>query len=91
LHNQAPHPIRVGFRIGWSRWARRLTSGLRRLSRVAPSELDWTKIGGPWFGNGIGELVLDGRTARFRLLATDHDREQHDVLREVAELDLTGA
>ena len=25
LHNQAPHPIRVGFRIGWSRWARRFT------------------------------------------------------------------
>ena len=27
LHNQAPHPIRVGFRIGWSRWAKRFTDG----------------------------------------------------------------
>ena len=25
LHNQAPHPIRVGFRIGWSRGAQRFT------------------------------------------------------------------
>ena len=29
LHNQAPHPIRVGFKIGWSRRARRLTGPAR--------------------------------------------------------------
>jgi PhoD-like phosphatase len=67
LHNQAPHPIRVGFRIGWSRWARRLTSGLARLARVPRSELEWTKVSGPFFGNQLGELVLSGREARFRL------------------------
>ena len=37
LHNQAPHPIRVGFRIGWSRWAQRFTRGLARLARAEPS------------------------------------------------------
>ncbi len=91
LHNQAPHPIRVGFRIGWSRWARRLTMTLRRLARVQGSELEWTKLGGPWFGNAIGELVLDGRDARFRLLGTGYDDSDRDELHEVAELRLTGS
>ena len=34
LHNQAPHPIRVGFKIGWSRGARRLTARLARFVRA---------------------------------------------------------
>jgi phosphodiesterase/alkaline phosphatase D-like protein len=91
LHNQAPHPIRVGFRVGWSGWARRLTLGLRTLARVERSELEWTKIGGPWFGNSIGELVLEGRDARFRLLSSDSDDDDQDLLRDVAELELTGS
>jgi hypothetical protein len=90
LHNQAPHPIRVGFKIGWSGWARKITLGLRRLARVAPSEFEWTKRGGPWFGNAIGELELTGREARFRLLGTGTDGDGRDVLREVADLELTG-
>ncbi len=89
LHNQAPHPIRVGFKIGWSGWARKISLGLRRLARVPVSELEWTKIGGPWFGNAIGELVLEGRDARFRLLGTGTDEDDLDVLREVADLELT--
>jgi hypothetical protein len=90
LHNQAPHPIRVGFKIGWSGWARKITLGLRRLARVAPSEFEWTKRGGPWFGNAIGELELTGREAQFRLLGTGTDGDGRDVLREVADLELTG-
>ena len=71
LHNQAPHPIRVGFRIGWSRWAKRFTAALARLAKAHPSELEWDKQAGPFFGNQIGELVLAGRTARFRLSVTE--------------------
>ena len=67
LHNQAPHPIRVGFKIGWSRAARRITERLARLVKARPTELRWEKQAGPFFGNQIGELVLDGRGARFLL------------------------
>jgi len=67
LHNQAPHPIRVGFKIGWSRGARRFTERLARLARAEPTRLEWKKQAGPFFGNQIGELVLDGRRARFLL------------------------
>jgi hypothetical protein len=88
LHNQAPHPIQVGFRMGWSGWARALTSGLARLARAPRSELAWHKQAGPFFGNQLGELVLDGPEARFRLWVTDGTREQ---LRQVLDLPLTGS
>src|SRR4051812_28198366 len=73
LHNAAPHAIEVGFKVGWSRPARALTGLLRRLGRVRPSELEWRKQAGPFFGNELGELVLDGGDARFRLWATSRD------------------
>jgi hypothetical protein len=91
LHNQAPHPIRVGFRIGWSRWARRLTTGLSRLARVQPSELDWAKQAGPYFGNQLGELVLHDRDASFRLYVTDLDDARQGRLQLVAELPLSSS
>jgi hypothetical protein len=71
LHNQAPHPIRVGFRIGWSDRARRLTARLARFVRAEPTELRWEKQAGPYFGNQIGELVLEGRSARFQLSVSE--------------------
>ncbi|MGY1739827.1 MULTISPECIES: alkaline phosphatase D family protein [unclassified Blastococcus] len=89
LHNQAPHPIKVGFRIGWSGWARRLTTGLAKIARVAPSPLAWTKVAGPFFGNQVGELVLDGSSARFRLLVADERTRSTEELHQVLDLPLT--
>jgi hypothetical protein len=71
LHNQAPHPIRVGFKIGWSRGARRFAEGLARLVKAEPTRLRWDKQTGPYFGNQIGELVLTGREARFLLSVSE--------------------
>jgi hypothetical protein len=76
LHNQAPHPIRVGFRIGWSRGAQRFTGALARFAKARPSALAWTKRAGPFFGNQIGELVLTGREARFLLSVSELGAEQ---------------
>ncbi|MGY1617670.1 alkaline phosphatase D family protein [Geodermatophilus sp. SYSU D00691] len=90
LHNQAPHPIQVGFRIGWSRWARKLTAGMARLARVRRMPYAWQKQAGPFFGNQLGELVLDGREARFVLWLTDHDGGA-EGLRRVLDLPLTDA
>jgi hypothetical protein len=86
LHNQAPHPIRVGFRIGWSRAARRFTERLARLVRAEPTPLEWEKQAGPYFGNQIGELVLRGREARFSLSVTELGQEE---LREVLDMPLS--
>ena len=71
LHNQAPHPIRVGFRIGWSRWAKNVHDGSGTPAKAKPSGLEWQKQAGPFFGNQIGELVLSGREARFQLSVTE--------------------
>lgn len=88
LHNQAPHPIRVGFKIGWSRGARRLTARLTRFVRAEPSELQWEKQAGPYFGNQIGELVLTGREARFLLSVSELDATE---LTQVLDMPLTDA
>jgi hypothetical protein len=75
LHNQAPHAIEIGFKIGWSRWARVLTGAINALGRVRPTALRWRKQAGPFFGNELGELVLDGRDVRFRLHATSRGED----------------
>jgi hypothetical protein len=86
LHNQAPHPIRVGFKIGWSRAARRFTERLARLVKAQPTELQWEKQAGPFFGNQIGELVLEGREARFLLSVAEIG---DDSLRQVLDSPLS--
>ncbi|MFD2091324.1 alkaline phosphatase D family protein [Blastococcus deserti] len=88
LHNQAPHPIRVGFKIGWSRAARRLTARLARWVQAEPTQLGWEKQAGPYFGNQIGELVLEGRSARFVLSVTELGQPG---LRQVLDTSLAGA
>ena len=88
LHNQAPHPIRVGFKIGWSRAARRWTERLVRLVKAEPTALAWQKQAGPYFGNQIGELVLDGREARFQLSVSEIG---DDRLRKVLDMPLAQA
>jgi hypothetical protein len=85
LHNQAPHPIRVGFKVGWSRAARRFTERLARLARAEPTALKWDKQAGPYFGNQIGELVLTGREARFVLSVSELGS---DALTEVLDMPL---
>jgi hypothetical protein len=87
LHNQAPHPIQVVFRIGWSRWASAVFAGIARLGRTARSELRWANRAGPFFGNQIGELVLDRDGARFVLSVTERGQEE---LRRVLDMPLTG-
>jgi DNA-binding transcriptional regulator YhcF (GntR family) len=88
LHNQAPHPIRIGFKIGWSRAARRWTERLARFAKAEPTDLRWDKQAGPFFGNQIGELVLEGREARFLLSVSEIGDTS---LRQVLDAPLAGA
>ena len=88
LHNQAPHAIEIGFRIGWSRWARALTGSITKAARVPRTGLEWRKQAGPFFGNELGELVFDGRDARFRLWATSRDDDGAPVFTRVLDTEL---
>ncbi|MGR3938189.1 alkaline phosphatase D family protein [Streptomyces sp. BRA346] len=67
VHNSIHASIRVGFRFGWSRAGRALGRVFTRHGRVPAPRLSWRKTGGPWFGNQLMTLTLQGRSAQLRL------------------------
>lgn len=67
VHNAVPAVIRAGFRIAWGRTARLLGAMLARHGKVPPVPVHWRKLHGPYFGNQLMTLTLDGRGARLRL------------------------
>ncbi|MFI1936482.1 alkaline phosphatase D family protein [Streptomyces purpureus] len=67
VHNSIHRSVKLGFRFGWSRAGRRLGRALARHGRVAPPPVEWSRTGGPWFGNQLMTLVLRGRSAELWL------------------------
>ncbi|WP_055550646.1 alkaline phosphatase D family protein [Streptomyces sp. NBRC 110028] len=67
VHNSIHASIRLGFRFGWSRAGRALGRVFTRHGRVPAPRLSWRKTGGPWFGNQLMTLTLQGRAVRLRL------------------------
>jgi hypothetical protein len=67
IHNTIPLTMRLVFRIGWSKTAERIVRLLDRLTRVPPVPIRWHHPGGPYFGNILALLTLDGASARVRL------------------------
>ncbi|MEU0924709.1 alkaline phosphatase D family protein [Streptomyces malaysiensis] len=67
VHNSIYASIRLGFRFGWSAAGRALGRVFKRHGRVSHSHLSWHKTGGPWFGNQLMTLTLQGRSAHLRL------------------------
>ncbi len=91
FHNSIPLPMRAVFTAAWNRQARRLTRWLARLGRVGPVSVDWTTSTGPYFGNHIGMLTVNGRSARFGLEKSAFDGPTtRAVPVPEAELALTG-
>ncbi|MFE4830537.1 alkaline phosphatase D family protein [Streptomyces sp. NPDC056672] len=89
VHNSVPGWIKLGFRLGWSRGARRLGHALIRHGRIHPPEVDWRRTGGPWFGNQLMTLTLQGRSADLRLDQA-HTRSGEAELVTVERRSLTG-
>lgn len=73
FHNTIPLPMRAVFRVGWSRWAQRLTAWLARSAGVPAIGFDWNTIAGPYFGNHVATLTLEGRSATFALAKPSRD------------------
>lgn len=64
LHNHVPPAMKVAFRVSWTRaaeWSTRVLLGL--LAAVPALPLRWTRESGPYFGDEIVTLSLDGRRA----------------------------
>jgi hypothetical protein len=67
FHNSIPLPMRLVFRAAWSSHAQSAARRLARFAGVPDVELEWETEAGPYFGNHLAELRLDGRGAAFSL------------------------
>ena len=75
VHNSVPGSLKLGFRLGWSRFGQALGRRFARHGRAGTPAITWRKTGGPWFGNQLMTLTLRGRSAALGL----------DQVREVRE------
>jgi hypothetical protein len=90
FHNYVPLAMKVAFRISWSRLAERTTRFLLgRVSKVPPLDIEWTRMCGPFFGDQIATLTLDGRTARVSFEQAGVDRNGEPQLTPQASIPLT--
>ena len=67
VRNGVPWFMEYVFALGW--WGRleRVGSRLARLWGLSDPPLQWSAVGGPWFGNAVATLCLHGRQARLRV------------------------
>ncbi|MGH8891763.1 MAG: alkaline phosphatase D family protein [Actinomycetes bacterium] len=65
VHNYVPRAMQLAFRLGWSRAAEAtMRFLLDRVSRLPRQPLTWSRVAGPYYGNEIATLTLDGASAR---------------------------
>jgi hypothetical protein len=89
LHNVVSLPMRWLFRFSWSTAITVLAGVIRRLGGVPFPPMRWRRVGGgPWLGNALGTLALDGVTARL-VLETSEQPDGAAPLRELLRVRLT--
>ena len=89
LHNAVPRPMRLAFRLGWSRMAERSTRlVLGRFASVPRPNLHWHRTAGPFFGNAVATLHFEDRTAVLTI-ETSEDVGDEGPLRRILAQDLT--
>ncbi|MEU6405899.1 alkaline phosphatase D family protein [Streptomyces sp. NPDC046985] len=89
VHNSVPLTMRYGFRFGWSATARALGRLLARHGRCDELPVIWRRTGGPWFGNQLMTLTLNGRSARLRLEQARAAEDGQTRLETVTERELS--
>lgn len=99
LHQAVPPPMRWMFKATWSRPVEGLVALVHRVRRSPASRrpgFTWHRVGGgPWLGNAVGTLVLDGPHAVAVLATSERPKgatggEDGEPLRELVRLPLTG-
>ncbi len=90
VHNSVPLAMKVAFRISWSRAAEKATRFLLdRVAKVPRQQLSWSRLAGPFYGNEIATLLLDGRSARLVIEKAGRDRGGRAQLTPVVDLPLS--
>jgi hypothetical protein len=67
VRNGVPWFMEYVFALGWSRRLSRLLGRVARSAGLDDPPLDWSTIGGPWFGNAVSTLEVTGRDAHLRV------------------------
>jgi hypothetical protein len=73
VHNQVPAFMRPLMRFSWSRAAARGVRGLARTAGVRRPPWTWKRVAGPYFGNAVSTLRLDGTLATVTVEGTNSD------------------
>ncbi|MDI6097659.1 alkaline phosphatase D family protein [Actinoplanes sp. NEAU-A12] len=79
IHNEVPLPMRPLMRAAWSRALAQLARGLARTASVHRPALRWKRLAGPYFGNAVGTLILDGPVATALIEGTTKAGELFEV------------
>jgi hypothetical protein len=80
LHNHVPVAVQLAFRGAWSRFAERGTRVLLgAVAKVPPPIIEWKCIEGPFFGNDLMTLTMDGPHAEVVLQQAGPSSEQPDL------------
>jgi len=89
VHQEVPRSMRFGFRVGWSRPAELLGRLVCRLAGVPPLPLSWDRVAGPFFGNQLATLTIDGRSARLAFECAAPVNEQTARMQPIAGVTLS--
>ena len=89
VHNTVPAGVRLGFSASWTRPAEAFAGLLGRWARVPPTPATWRKTAGPFYGNSLATLTLDGRAARLTLEQVRADHAGRPYLATVRQLPLS--
>jgi len=81
--------MRFGFRLGWSRPAELLGRLVARLARLPAPPLSWDRVAGPFFGNQLATLTVDGRSVTVAFECAEPVDERSARLRQTAEVTLS--
>jgi hypothetical protein len=79
IHNQVPAPMRPLMRFSWSRVVARVARALSKTAGVRKPALRWKRLAGPYFGNAVATLRLDGATATATIEGTTKSGDLYDV------------
>jgi PhoD-like phosphatase len=71
VHNRVPSVIKPLMRSAWHRRGRRIGRVLARRAGAVRPLVSWHKVAGPFFGNTISTLSVDGRSASVTIERTD--------------------
>ncbi|MBU2662138.1 alkaline phosphatase family protein [Actinoplanes bogorensis] len=79
VHNQVPAFMRPLMRFSWSRAAAHGLSAVARTAGVKRPAWKWKRLAGPYFGNAISTLRLNGLDATARVEGTNTDGDLFQV------------